>query len=70
MITVNGKNIKIEGTLGEAMGEAVQIVDAIKDIAWNVIDNEEDPNEANDLIKELSKWAADIIDAIMPNMQE
>lgn len=70
MITVNGKNIKIEGTLGEAMGEAVQIVDAIKDIAWNVIDNEEDPNEANDLIKELSKWVADIIDAIMPNMQE
>ena len=39
MITANGKNIKIEGTLGEAMGEAVQIVDAIKDIAWNVIDN-------------------------------
>ena len=68
MITANDKNIKIEGTLGEAMSDSVQIVQTVTDIAWRVIDAEEDPNEANDLIKDLSKWAADIIDAVMPQI--
>lgn len=68
MITADGEKIKIEGTLGDAMAESVQIVQSITDIAWRVIDQEEDPDESNELIKELSKWAANIIDAVMPDM--
>ena len=34
MITATGEKIKIEGIIGDAMSEAVQIVQAITDIVW------------------------------------
>lgn len=67
MITTDGEKIVIEGDMGDVMGESVQIVKAITDIAWRIIDEADDDN-AKHLITELSKWAADIIDAVMPEI--
>lgn len=69
MIVVNEHKIEINGNLGDCMIDSVRIVEAIKDAAWSIIDKEEDPESANNLIRELTVWATEIIDAVMPDTE-
>lgn len=70
MILVNENKIKIDGNLGDCMIDAVRIVEEIKQAAWCIIDNEEDPESANNLMMELSVWATEIIEAVMPDTEK
>ena len=66
MIIANDGKIEIKGSLGDCMVEAVNIVKAITETAWHIVENKCDAEESNSLIQELTDWGVDIIEAVMP----